>query len=67
MARIEIREDRCKGCGLCIAACAKKILAFSDRFNQSGYHPMVCVKPADCIGCAICGRACPDMAIDVYK
>ncbi len=67
MARIETREERCKGCGLCIAACPKKILAFSERFNRSGYHPMVCSRPEDCIGCAICGRTCPDLVIAVYK
>ena len=67
MARTAIREERCKGCGLCIAACPKSILAFSDRFNPSGYHPVHNVKQEDCTGCAICGRACPDVAIEVYK
>ena len=67
MARIETREERCKGCGLCIAVCPKKIIAFADHFNQSGFHPVFCVKQEDCTGCAICGRACPDMVIEVYK
>ena len=67
MARIEIREDRCKSCGLCIAACPKKLLAVSERFNQSGHHPVVCLEQGNCTGCAICGRMCPDMVIEVYK
>lgn len=67
MARIEVKESRCKGCGLCIAACPKKILAYSESINQSGYHPVTCVKKEDCIGCAMCARTCPDVAIDVYK
>ena len=67
MARVAIREDRCKGCGLCMEACPKKILAYSERINQSGYHPAECIKKEDCIGCAMCARTCPDVAIDVYK
>ena len=67
MARVEIKENRCKGCGLCISVCPKKILAFSERFNQSGYHPASCVRPEDCIGCAMCARTCPDVVIEVYK
>ena len=67
MARVEIRENRCKGCGLCIPVCPKKILAFSERINQSGYHPSSCTKTEECIGCAMCARTCPDVAIEVYK
>lgn len=67
MPRVVIREDRCKGCGLCKAACPKKILDFSTHFNAKGYHPMRCVEPDKCIGCASCARTCPDVAIDVYK
>ncbi|MDR1396749.1 MAG: 4Fe-4S binding protein [Desulfarculales bacterium] len=67
MARLVFREDRCKGCGLCIEACPKKILIFSDRLNQKGYNLAVCSDEATCIGCAICARSCPDIAIEVYK
>ena len=37
MALIKFREERCKGCGLCIEACPKKILKVSSRINRSGY------------------------------
>lgn len=67
MARVVIKEDRCKGCGLCKEACPKKILNFSCHFNAKGYHPMQCTDQEKCIGCAACARTCPDVAIMVYK
>ena len=27
MAKVTFREERCKGCGLCVGACPKKIVA----------------------------------------
>ncbi|MGQ9796798.1 4Fe-4S binding protein [Desulfosoma sp.] len=32
-------EDRCKGCGYCIAFCPRDVLQESKRFNAKGYHP----------------------------
>ena len=29
MAKLTFREDVCKGCGLCVSVCPKKILALS--------------------------------------
>ncbi len=59
--------ERCKGCGLCIAACPKKVLAFSGRLNKSGYNVAHMANPDDCIGCAFCAMTCPDIAIEVYQ
>ena len=67
MAHPEFTEERCKGCGLCISVCPKKILVFSDHFNSSGYHPATCKSPEECIGCAMCARTCPDVVIEIYK
>lgn len=39
MNYVVIDEERCKGCGLCINACPKKVLSFSKKFNSKGYHP----------------------------
>ena len=67
MATIKLRRERCKGCGLCIAACPKGILRLGTRINRSGY-PYVEVKDMDaCTGCALCAEMCPDVAILVYK
>ena len=35
--------------------------------NSKGYEYVVPVNPDDCIGCCICGRMCPDGAIEIYK
>ena len=37
MSRIEIREERCKGCLLCTQVCPQTILVQSSRFNAQGY------------------------------
>ncbi|HEY6009471.1 MAG TPA: 4Fe-4S binding protein [Geobacteraceae bacterium] len=67
MPKLEIREDRCKACGLCVEFCPQGCLAPTDRFNAQGYHPVTCVKPEECTGCAICARMCPDVVITVKK
>lgn len=68
MASLTIREDRCKGCGLCVAVCPRKILALSTtRFNSKGYNPVECAAPEKCIGCAMCAAMCPDVVIRVEK
>ena len=67
MANVIFDSERCKGCGLCVTACPKKIVRISDKLNAKGYHPAECADVASCIGCAFCGRMCPDSAITVYK
>ena len=68
MAKLTFNEDRCKGCGLCVAACPKKLLSLSKTgFNKKGYSPVLCEQPDKCIGCAICATMCPDVIITVEK
>ncbi|BDQ37959.1 (Fe-S)-binding protein [Pseudodesulfovibrio nedwellii] len=69
MSRIEVQEDRCKGCLLCTTVCPVDIIVQSDRFNVSGYK-VAEVPEADadkCTGCASCAMICPDVAITVYR
>ena len=61
--QVHIIDDRCKGCGYCIAFCPKDILQFSDRFNRKGYHPPMVVKPGECVNCHYCEIICPEFAI----
>lgn len=69
MARVSYREERCKGCGLCIEVCPKKIIEFSEKFNAKGYHPAIVKEEnqKNCIACVSCGRVCPDMVFTIEK
>jgi 2-oxoglutarate ferredoxin oxidoreductase subunit delta len=67
MSKIEIDELRCKGCGLCTIACAKKLVAMSETPNSQGLTVAVFSGPEQCTGCAMCAEMCPDVAITVFK
>ena len=68
MVKVTINELVCKGCGLCVRACPKGVLALSKtRLNAKGYHPSEVVNQEACIGCASCARTCPDVAIVITK
>ncbi|MCL5265917.1 MAG: ferredoxin family protein [Chloroflexi bacterium] len=92
MGRIEVDEDRCKGCEICVSACPKKVITLANRYNRLGYrtatlrehephasasagkHPFLPWRDhplhedvAECNGCGICARMCPDVAITVFK
>ncbi|MEI6101994.1 MAG: 4Fe-4S dicluster domain-containing protein [Eubacteriales bacterium] len=68
MSKVEISEDTCKGCGMCVAACPKKILVISkSKINTKGYHVAEMTDSKACIGCMACATMCPDIAIEVEK
>ncbi len=64
---IEIDQELCKGCQICIALCPKKVIFSSDKLNTSGYAPAVFNDSNGCTGCAICALVCPEVAIEVYR
>lgn len=65
--RVEIMEEYCKSCSLCVEACPKKVLAISDKINPKGYRPVAVVNGEECIGCGLCAMRCPDAAIRVFR
>lgn len=54
---IHINDAWCKGCGICIAFCPKKVLGF----NENGKVTML--DRENCIKCGMCQMRCPDFAI----
>ena len=68
MAKATFREERCKGCGLCVNACPKKIVLIrEDVINSKGFHPAGVIEVEKCIGCAFCATVCPDCVITVER
>jgi 2-oxoglutarate ferredoxin oxidoreductase subunit delta len=64
---IEINQELCKGCEICISFCPKKVIILTDKLNASGYTPAAYNNSGECTGCAICATVCPEVAIEVYR
>ena len=64
---ILVDRERCKGCGVCTAACPMNVLALSKEVNSKGYPVAEMANPDACTGCASCGISCPDACITVYR
>jgi len=64
--KIFIDSERCKGCGLCVAACPKQIMVISKKSNEHGYFPAE-TDNSKCNGCAACALMCPDAVIEVCR
>ena len=62
---IEVREDWCKGCNICIDRCPVDALEESDKLNRRGVRPTKLKERNDCNFCRLCELICPDLAITV--
>ncbi|MEN6412227.1 MAG: 4Fe-4S binding protein [Veillonellales bacterium] len=58
---LEINLKRCKGCGICVEFCPKKVLTVNELEKAE------IVNEKDCILCRQCELRCPDYAIFVKK
>lgn len=66
MEKMKVRFDRCKGCGLCVSVCPKKLVKLqTEKRNEKGYFTAVCTDQDACISCAMCAMMCPDCAIQI--
>jgi len=56
---VEITEDWCKGCDICVKICPERCLRLNDRLKAELALPDLCT------GCQLCSWLCPDHAIAV--
>lgn len=64
---VDVNPVVCKDCGYCQEVCGLDVFDRSDRFNDSGYLPMVATKAGQCVGCLNCLYICPDFAITITE
>ena len=62
---IEVKDDWCKGCNLCIDRCPVDALEESDKLNKRGIRPPKLKEKNECNYCRYCELICPDLAITV--
>ncbi|MBD3350776.1 MAG: 4Fe-4S dicluster domain-containing protein [Candidatus Lokiarchaeota archaeon] len=68
---LEVNEDVCQGCGICIKVCPKQAMergpvGDSKRNNKEDVIPTL-VDPKECSYCGLCSYMCPWNAITLYK
>ena len=64
---IQIDQEFCKGCQLCISFCPKGCIDITEHLNTTGYQPVALNDSNSCSGCAVCALVCPEVAIEVYR
>lgn len=67
--KITIPKERCKGCGLCVTFCSKKVIEMSKEkeTNEKSYRFARVVNIEDCTGCTNCCIVCPDVCIEIKE
>jgi 2-oxoglutarate ferredoxin oxidoreductase subunit delta len=65
MIEILINSERCKGCGLCVGVCPKKLLSIGEEMNESSYNYVI--QKEGCIGCGNCYEICPEGTVIEIK
>lgn len=63
MAFVTINEKVCKGCGLCVFSCPKKVLELSEhKLNANGYPVAEAVRMGGLASAARSARRCAPIA-----
>ncbi len=64
MEKVLTKPDRCKECVLCVVACPKKAISFSEDINKVGNRYTI-IYDEKCIACGICYTICPDGVYEI--
>ena len=64
---IEIDEELCKGCEICVDFCPLKVFEISDKINSRGYYPPDSVNEEVCVGCRLCELMFPEFSIIIIN
>lgn len=54
--KLYVNDKWCKGCGVCVQYCPKKVLELQ-------HGKVKILRPDDCSKCGLCEQRCPDYAI----
>jgi 2-oxoglutarate ferredoxin oxidoreductase subunit delta len=65
MPTVKFDYEKCKGCGLCVAHCPRKIIKMTKKINAGGYQIPAIEDAEKCIACTCCAIVCPDSVIEV--
>ncbi len=65
MAKVNINQERCKGCLLCLNVCPKKSIIVEQKLNLRGVKTAKFKDGAECIGCVMCAIICPEACIEI--
>lgn len=60
---VVIDKKLCKGCGICVYVCPRKLLKLSEKTDSRGVHIVKVVVNDECSSCHLCEYFCPDHAI----
>ena len=60
---VYIDKKLCKGCGLCVVCCPRKVFEISSEVNRKGFTVASPVREENCVRCGRCEKTCPDLAI----
>ena len=63
MTKITIDLKLCKGCGICVELCPRKVLKIKIDMDTRGYHTPEAIHEDSCTVCGLCEMYCPDFAI----
>jgi 2-oxoglutarate ferredoxin oxidoreductase subunit delta len=58
---VNIKNEWCKGCGICVGFCPKDVLAVNEDGKAYARNP------ERCAGCNKCEIYCPDFAIYLWR